>query len=663
MCGFCGFWTADDPGHRSGWHGADVVRSMSAALGHRGPDSDGVWTDDGHGLALGHRRLAIVDLSPLGHQPMLSPSGRYVIVFNGEIYNFRALRQELAGRFHFQGGSDTEVILAAVEAYGLEAAVRRFIGMFAFALWDRESGRLHLVRDRLGKKPVYYGTVGETFFFSSELHALRAHPAFTPEIDRSSIALLLRYNCIPAPHSIYKGISKLAPGSILTLMHPLEAQATPRPYWSAAEVAAEGLRNPFTGTPEAAGDELEALVRDAVGLRMVADVPLGAFLSGGVDSSLVVAMMQAQSGRPVRTFSIGSPDREYDEAQHAAAVARHLGTDHTELYVTHADALDVVPKLAQIYDEPFADSSQVPTYLVSQLARREVTVALSGDGGDELFAGYNRHVWGSRVWRGMRLVPGFLRRGLAAAVNAMPAAALDRAYRTAEPVIPAGLRQQMFGYKAHKLAGLMAAGSPRDLYSRLASHWLDPHSIVAGAGEPDYSPPMGSGAESWTFATQMMYWDMVTYLPDDILTKVDRASMAVSLEARVPLLDHRLVEFAWRLPLDLKIRDGQSKWLLRQVLYRHVPAALVERPKSGFGIPLDAWLRGPLRDWAEDLLDERRLREEGFFNPAPIRRTWLQHLSGRSSWQYHLWDVLMFQAWYEAQHRRAPVLSAVSAGS
>jgi asparagine synthase (glutamine-hydrolysing) len=344
-------------------------------------------------------------------------------------------------------------------------------------------------------------------------------------------------------------------------------------------------------------------------------------------------------------------------------VARHLGTDHTELYVTDADALDVVPKLAQIYDEPFADSSQVPTYLVSQLARRGVTVSLSGDGGDELFAGYNRHVWGTRVWGAMRLVPRFLRRSLAAAVNAMPAAALDRAYRTVEPAIPAGLRQQMFGYKAHKLAGLIAAGSPRELYSRLASHWLDPHSIVTGAGQPDYSPPMGSGAESWAFPTQMMYWDLVTYLPDDILTKVDRASMAVSLEARVPLLDHRIVEFAWRLPLDLKIRDGQSKWLLRQVLYRHVPRALVERPKSGFGIPLDAWLRGPLRDWAEALLDERRLREEGFFDPAPIRRTWLQHLSGRSSWQYHLWDVLMFQAWYEAQHRRAPVLSAAGARS
>jgi asparagine synthase (glutamine-hydrolysing) len=623
---------------------------MADAIAHRGPDSSGVWSDEDHGIALSHRRLAILDLSPQGHQPMVSPSGRYVIVFNGEVYNFRELRGELGASFHFTGTSDTEVMLAAIEAYGVEAAVRRFIGMFAFAVWDREQHRLHLVRDRLGIKPLYYGRVGSSLAFASELKAFRALPEFSEEIDRDALALFLRHNCIPAPHSIYKGIRKLPPGTILTIADPIgDADAEPVAYWSARDVAERGLADPFTGSDAEATDALEELLRDAVRLRMVADVPLGAFLSGGVDSSLVVALMQAQSDRPVRTYSIGSPDPGFNEAHHAKKVAAHLGTDHTELYVTPADALAVIPKLPTLYDEPFADSSQIPTFLVSELARRDVTVSLSGDGGDELFGGYNRHTWGSRVWNASRWMPRPLRHGIAGVLERSSPARWDRLYGSVEPLIPAGLRQQMFGYKMNKLATTLMAGDSFDLYQRLASHWFDTRSVVIGTSGADGARARPSFGKIGDFPQQMMHFDLVSYLPDDILTKLDRASMAVSLEARVPLLDHRVVEFAWRLPLHMKIRKGQGKWLLRQVLYRHVPRGMIERPKSGFGVPIDAWLRGPLRDWAESLLDERRLRDEGYLNPKPIREKWAQHLSGQASWQYHLWDVLMFQAWLEAQ--------------
>ena len=657
MCGISGFLQIETGGR--GGVDRGVARRMADAIANRGPDSSGVWADDETGIALSHRRLAILDLSPHGHQPMTSASGRYVIVFNGEVYNFRELRGELGARFHFNGASDTEVMLAAIETYGLEGAVRRFVGMFAFALWDRQERRLHLVRDRLGIKPLFYGVVGGVLAFASELKSFHVLPGFRDEIDRDALALFLRHNCVPAPHSIYRGIAKLPPGTILTVTRATAATAEPEPYWSARDVAARGIANPFTGTDDEATDELERILRDAVGLRMVADVPLGAFLSGGVDSSLVVALMQAQSDRPIRTYSIGSEDPSYDEAHHARTVARHIGTDHTELYATPEDALAVIPRLPTLYDEPFADSSQIPTYLVSALARRDVTVSLSGDGGDELFAGYNRHTWGGRVWNVVRRMPAPLRGRAARALATSSPARWDRMYDAVERFIPDRYRQQMFGYKLNKLAGTLTSRDPLDLYERLASHWSDASDVVIGAsdaGQRDARTPL-VGAED--FAVQMMYFDLVGYLPDDILTKLDRASMAVSLEARVPLLDHRVVEFAWRVPLHMKLRRGQGKWLLRQVLYRHVPRELIERPKAGFGIPLDAWLRGPLRDWAESLLDERRLRDEGFFHPAPIRERWAQHLSGRASWQYHLWDVLMFQAWHEAQ--RAPSAAAADA--
>jgi asparagine synthase (glutamine-hydrolysing) len=575
------------------------------------------------------------------------------MVFNGEVYNHRELRHELSlgsGRHsQFRGHSDTEVMLAAVEAWGLDLAVRRFVGMFAFALWDRRDRKLHLVRDRLGIKPLYYGWAGDTLLFGSELKALASHPEFRGEIDRGAVALLLRHNCIPAPYCIYRGIRKLLPGMILTLTAADEKDASPVPYWSAREVAERGVADPFVGTDDEATDHVDALLHEAVRLRMLADVPIGAFLSGGIDSSAVVAVMQAQSDRPVRTFSIGSSDAEFDEAHHARAVAQHLGTDHTELFATPADALAVIPRLPELYDEPFADSSQIPTFLVSALARPHVTVALSGDGGDEVFAGYNRHVWAQRLWSATKWIPPGVRRAQAGAITALSPHSWDQLARRVRPALPSALRFRTPGYKLHKLAEVLSAASPEAMYNRLASHWEDPASVVLGTSEPLTAltdPTRRAGFA--TLTEQMLYLDMVTYLPDDILTKVDRASMAVGLEVRVPLLDHRLVEFTWRLPLSMKVRRGQSKWLLRQVLHRYVPPALVERPKAGFGIPLHSWLRGPLRDWAEALLDEHRLKDEGFFDPAPIRQRWLEHIRGERRWEYHLWDVLMFQAWLEA---------------
>jgi asparagine synthase (glutamine-hydrolysing) len=652
---------------------SSVARRMGTALQHRGPDAEGTWVDDYAGIALAHRRLSIIDLSPLGSQPMVSAGGRFVLVFNGEVYNHAALRKALESTatsgISFRGHSDTEVMLAAIETWGLEAAVQRFVGMFAFALWDRRQHQLHLVRDRLGIKPLYYGWAGNTLLFGSELRAFTAHPLFRGEIDRSAVALLLRHNCVPAPHCIYRDVYKLPPGSILTLGAPGSRDASPVAYWSARDVAERGSSDPFTGSDAEAIEHLDTLLRDSVSLRMIADVPIGAFLSGGLDSSTVVALMQAQSSRPIKTFTIGSPDPGFDESSHARSVAGHLGTDHTELIVTPDDALAVIPQLPTLYDEPFADSSQIPTFLISALTRRDVTVALSGDGGDELFAGYNRHVWASRVWSGTRWLPRIVRNAQASAITAISPRTWDAVFRRVSRVIPRRLRFGGAGYKLHKLAGVLSAPSLEEIYNRLASHWETPTSVVRGVTELTTTPDPANCANVPSFIEKMLYLDLVTYLPDDILTKVDRASMAVGLEARVPILDHRVVEFAWRLPLSMKYRDGISKWILRQVLYRYVPPSLVERPKAGFGIPLYSWLRGPLREWAEELLDERRLVQEGFFNPTTIRQRWLEHLSGRRRWEYHLWDVLMFQAWLDASraadaavHARLPFDAAQAVG-
>lgn len=638
MCGICGFLAG--PGPDSGLEAA--ARRMADTIAHRGPDGDGVWADGEAGVALGHRRLAIVDLSPLGRQPMESADGRWVVAYNGEIYNFQDLRAELEAAGHrFRGHSDTEVLLEGCAAWGVERAVRRLVGIFAFALWDRRERTLYLVRDHLGVKPLYWARMGGALLFGSQPKALRAHPAFAAEIDRDALSAFLRFSYVPAPHSIYQGVHKMEPGSILTVRPGREPERTV--YWDAGEAARSGIANRLALSDAEATDALESLLKDAVGRQMMADVPLGAFLSGGIDSSTVVALMQTQSARPVRTFTIGFGEDGYDEAVHARAVAAHLGTEHTELRVEASHALEVIPKLAGWYDEPFADSSQIPTLLVSEMTRRSVTVALSGDGGDELFAGYNRYLTAPALWRRMAPLPAGLRRGAAGLIRAVRPAGWDRL----AGLIPEGRRPRQTGDKLHKLAGVLDAAGPDAIYRRLVSQWQDPDALVRGGREP-HGPAWGDGLAAGIpdFVERMQHFDSVTYLPDDILAKVDRASMGVSLEARVPLLDHRVVEFAWRVPLAQKLRDGKGKWLLRQVLYRHVPPALVERPKAGFAIPLDGWLRGPLRDWAEDLLDEGRLRREGFFDPAPIRACWAEHLAGTRNNQHRLWNVLMFQDWY-----------------
>ena len=655
MCGLAGFWAG------SGYRGvfeADV-RLMTEAVSHRGPDDDGYWVEPAAGVALGHRRLSIIDVSPEGHQPMISESGRYVLAFNGEIYNFRELREELVD-YSWRGHSDTEVMLGAIEAWGLEAAVKRFVGMFAFALWDRKERMLHLVRDRLGKKPMYYGWSGAAFLFASELKALRVHPEFNADIDRDALTLLMQYGAISTPHSIYRGIYKLLPGTILTLSSVNKRHSAPVPFWSAKEVAEYGTANLFMNKDAEAVERLDALLQEAVRLRMVADVPIGAFLSGGVDSSTVVALMQAQNDRPVKTFSIGFHEDLYNEAEYAKAVARHLGTDHTELHVAPKEAMAVIPRLPAIYDEPFADPSQVPTLLVSELARQDVTVALSGDGGDELFTGYNRYFWGNEIRNRTSWMPHQVRHAAARALNAVSAGVWERSFGVLEPILPGRLKQSNPGDRVRKFTEVLEADSQDAAYCSLVSHWRAPTCLVLGTSSDPLTmlTDQVQRANLPDFLQQMMYLDLVGYLPDDILTKVDRASMSVSLEVRAPLLDHRVVEFAWRVPLSMKIREGQGKWLLRQVLYKYVPKELIDRPKRGFVVPLGEWLRGPLREWAETLLDERRLRSEGFLDSAPIRQKWTEHISGKRNWPYHLWNVLMFQTWLEQQKQTKGTWSA-----
>jgi asparagine synthase (glutamine-hydrolysing) len=651
MCGIAGFvggaWTT------SAKVKATLAR-MARSIRHRGPDHSDIWLDEPARIGFAHNRLAILDLSVAGNQPMHSHGGRYVIVYNGEIYNHLAIRDELSDAGlapNWNGHSDTETLLAAIDGWGIRGALERSTGMFAFALWDRAERTLTLARDRLGEKPLYYGRQypGGPFLFGSELKALATHPQFRPDVDRRALTLLLRYNYIPAPFSIYSGIAKLPAGTLLTLRDG-DSDPVIQQYWSGAAVADAGATDPLRLGEDEALNALEQRLEAAIAGQMIADVPLGAFLSGGVDSSMVVALMQKLSSRPVKTFTIGFHEAGFNEAQYAKAVARHLGTDHTELYVTPAEARGVIPKLPEIYDEPFADSSQIPTHLVSVLARDHVTVSLSGDGGDELFGGYNRYLFTSELWGKISAVPKPLRAVAARAMAAVPAAAWTRFGNAAGGLLPKLAQVSRLGDKVHKGAGLLHSESMDELYGGMLSLWRDPEHVVIGATEPlSHATGAALPAERLGGIERMMALDLVGYLPDDILVKVDRAAMAVSLETRVPYLDHNVVEFAWRLPFDLKIRDGQTKWILRELLYRHVPRELIERPKMGFGVPIGEWLRGPLRDWAEALLDERRLRREGFFRPEPIRRLWEAHSSGRIDEQYRLWVVLMFQSWLEAQ--------------
>jgi len=646
MCGITGFVSLKNSD--LAWR--EPLKWMTETLDHRGPDDEGQWFDSDAGVALGHRRLSIIDLSPEGHQPMRSSSGRYHLTFNGEIYNACELRIELESAGHgWRGRSDTEVMLAAFEQWGIAAAVKRFVGMFAFALWDQKERALHLVRDRLGEKPLYYGWMGKTFLFGSELKALRAHPDWRGEIDRNALATLMRHNYIPAPHTIYKGIHKLLPGTILTLRVAEGLSQKEATYWSASEIAQAGVTNPFTGSETDAVDHLDSLLRSTISQQMVADVPLGAFLSGGVDSSAIVALMQAQSARPVKTFTVGFTESDYNEADEARTVADFLGTEHTELYATPEDAMEVIPKLAAIYDEPFADSSQIPTLLVSHLARQHVTVSLSGDGGDELFYGYTRYHIAQELWSKMSLFPPAMRRSVARIIRGVPLSAWNNLFGPNSRLLSRYRPDSSVADRLQSVADVLSLERREQIYRRFISHCKEPASLVPGSRELS---GIISGDESTKgilgFSEWMMLTDIVSYLPNDILVKLDRASMTASLESRAPFLDHRIVEFAWRLPMSMKYRDGVSKWILRRVLSRYLPEELSGRPKKGFAIPIGRWLRGPLREWAEALLDERRLKES-FFDPEPIRRTWAEHLSRRRNWEGYLWNVLMFQQWLDQQ--------------
>lgn len=649
MCGIAGF--LDTAARGSAGDLASIASDMAGRLGHRGPDDAGVWVDPDVAVALAHQRLSIHDLSEQGHQPMRSACGRYLISFNGEIYNFKQLRLRLEGGRTFRGHSDTEVLLAAVSRWGLPAALSHLNGMFAFAAWDTATRSLWLCRDRMGEKPLYYGWVGSAFLFGSELKALRRHPAFNPDIDRGALALYLRHSYVPGPWTIYDGVRKLPAGTFLVVGSERgrpPASDGPQEYWSLEKAAQDGAADPVASTPEAV-DTLHDLLADAVGLRMEADVPLGAFLSGGIDSSAVVALMQAQSSRPVRTFTIGFREESYNEAEHAAAVAAHLGTEHSSLYVTPQETLGVIPRLPSLYDEPFADPSQIPTFLVAQLARRDVKVALSGDGGDELFVGYGRYAQASAMWSTLRRIPRRARTKLAGALRAVPGPAWDPLLTAGARLLPGLASPALARRRAERLADVVDTDGEQEMYRALLSHWANPTAVVPGSSEP---PTVTTDAARWAAVDELVHrmtlLDMATYLPDDILVKVDRATMAVGLEARVPLLDHRLVEHSWRVPLPMKVKGGEGKWVLREVLHRYVPRELVNRPKMGFGVPISGWLRGPLRRWGEELLSEAELAE-GCLEPSLVRRKWVEHVSGRSDWAGDLWNVLVFQAWLAEQ--------------
>lgn len=664
MCGFAGIFSCSPP------HAVDLelaVGRMANAIRHRGPDDAGTWCDETSGLALAHRRLSIVDLSPAGHQPMCSPCGRFVLAFNGEIYNHRQLREALDKEGvggAWRGHADTETLLRAFACWGVEQTLQRAVGMFAISLWDRWRRTLYLARDRFGEKPLYYGWSAGVFLFASELKALRAYPGFSNPVSREALAQYLQFMYVPTPLSIHESIYKLEPGCLLTIKEqppafpPAALALAPavhgslslHRWWSLLEGIEVGVEHPPLDE-QSLIDRLEKKLQRAVRQQSLADVPLGAFLSGGVDSSLIVALMQQQSARPVQTYTVGFDEAGFDESPYAQAVARHLGTEHHTLMVSVAEARDVIPHLPRMYDEPFADSSQIPTHLICRAARRQVTVALSGDAGDELFGGYNRYLWGPRIWQRVAAVPYPLRQLLMRGLQLASTLPLEKG--------AGALGVVRLAEKLQKLArALEGARSIDDLYVNLISE-RHPRNLLLGtvaeAAVPIGGTRMPSGLLDAT--ARMMLLDTLTYLPDDILCKVDRAAMAIGLETRVPFLDHRVAEFAWQLPMSMKIRGGQGKWVLRQILYKFVPKALIERPKAGFALPVGQWLRGPLRPWAEDLLDEARIRRQGYFDDRQLRQLWRQHLAGERDWTARLWSVLMFQSWQEENAVSLPMVS------
>ncbi len=646
MCGIAGFWRYS-VGQSNDWL-ENTASQMANTLVHRGPDDSGTWVDSEVGLALGHRRLSIIDTSDAGHQPMVSADGRYVITYNGEIYNFQEIRRHLEKLGHrFRGHSDTEVMLASFIEWGVGSSLEKFNGMFAFALWDRQERKLCLARDRIGEKPIYYGTQNGTFFFASELKAIKVHPEFRPKIDRDALASFIRYSYVPSPHSIYQNIKKLQPGCILFVITPSD-YSLPQPYWSLEEVFQAALRDPFQGSDKEAIEELENRLKTTVKSRMVSDVPLGAFLSGGIDSSTIVAMMQSQSDRPVNTFTIGFHEQDFNEAVHAKKVAEHFGTNHTELYITPQEAMAVIPKLPEMYDEPFADSSQIPTHLISVLARKHVTVSLSGDGGDELFAGYNRYILARKHWKLLKSLPFGLRKCLTGVMGLIGGKRFENIYRRFEFTLPINSRISLPAEKYSKAENIISMSGINEVYKRLVSIiYMPERYLLSGTEFSSQLDDLSLWKHSQDYTANMQKLDLLTYLPDDLLVKVDRAAMAVGLESRVPFLDHELVEFVMGLPTDLKLKNGQGKHLLRKVLYRHVPKETMERPKMGFTVPLGEWLREPLREWARELIDPKKLRQQGYFKSDPVTNMWNEHLDGRANWGHQLWSIFMFQGWLE----------------
>ena len=640
MCGIAGLWQKNEKNLKS------RITKMTDTLSHRGPDDSGIYVDKKNCIALGHRRLSILDLSPAGHQPMKSFSGRYIIVYNGEIYNYHEIKKELEIKYNikFKSDSDTEIILSCIEIWGLKKSLQKFNGMFAFALWDKKIEKLYLVRDRIGIKPLYYGIQNKTLLFASELKAIRVNKSFQPILNRDALTLFFRHNYIPTPYSIYKGIKKLTPGYFVTIDKNLNMQL--ECYWDIYKITENNIKNLTTLSRKEAISRLENLLLDSVKKRMISDVPLGAFLSGGIDSSTIVALMQAQSNIPIKTFTIGFYEKKYNEATFAKEIAKYLKTDHTELYLTYQKAMEIIPKLPNIYDEPFSDSSQIPTFLISQLAHKDVTVSLSGDGGDELFGGYKRYFLTNKIWNKIKLLPHFIKRDIIKLISVIPPERWNTLLNNFNFIIPKKLHQTLYGDKLYKLLDILNKPSDSQLYKALISHWKYPENLVINSKEPNTvfdNKKIDKNINNFT--DKMMFFDLITYLPDDILVKVDRASMSMGLETRVPILDHRIVEFSKKLPLSLKIKEQKSKWILRQILYKYVPKKLIERPKMGFGVPINDWIKGPLKEWAEDLLNENKLKQDGFLNFELIRKRWQEHINQKRNWGGWLWDVLMFQSW------------------